>query len=125
VATSADNGNQYQAVFTGGDWVVTNPATLTVVNGLAVATTSLPAITGGVAFSAQLQAVGGGRRVTWRKTKGLLPKGVSLESNGRVRDTVPQSSTEAYFFTIRVRSALHGKRMRAVRSLTLTVLPSS
>jgi hypothetical protein len=40
VATSADNGNQYQAVFTGGDWVVTNPATLTVVNGLAVATTS-------------------------------------------------------------------------------------
>jgi hypothetical protein len=116
VVTSADNGDQYRAVFMGDDWVVTSPATLTVVDGLAVATTSLPSVTGGVAFSAQLQAVGGGRRVTWRKTKGLLPKGVALESNGTLSGTpAPRSSTEDFSFTVRVRTMSHGKRMRAVR----------
>jgi hypothetical protein len=127
VAASADTSNQYEAVFTGaGDWVVSSPATLTVVDGLAVATTSVPAATGGVAFSDQLQAVGGGRHVTWRKTRGLLPKGVSLSADGTLSGTpTPRDDTEVYGFTVRVRSSSDGKRARAVRSLTMTVLPST
>jgi photosystem II stability/assembly factor-like uncharacterized protein len=127
VVTSADTGNQYEAVFTGaGLQVVSSPATLTVADGLAVTTTVLPAATGGVAFSAQLQAVGGGKHVRWRKTKGLLPKGMSLKSNGTLSGTpTVRDSTEVYSFTVSVHSQSHGKKTRAVQSLTLTVLPSS
>jgi hypothetical protein len=51
---------------------------------------------------------------------------VSLSADGTLSGTpTPRDDTEVYGFTVRVRSSSDGKRARAVRSLTMTVLPST
>ena len=55
--------------------------TLTVL-GLHVTTASLPAVTPGVPYSEQLEALGGVAPYKWRKTAGSLPGGLHLSSTG-------------------------------------------
>jgi hypothetical protein len=68
---------------------------------LAVTTTSLPAASGGVSYSAKLAATGGYPAYTWSVTQGALPAGLSLNaSTGAItgKPTAPGTAS----FTVKV-----------------------
>jgi hypothetical protein len=73
----------------------TQQFTLTV-RGLRITTTSLPAATPGVPYSAQLAALGGDTPYKW-KTNGGLPKGLKLSKSGLISGTVTAKSTTSTF----------------------------
>jgi Putative Ig domain len=71
---------------------------------LAVTTTSLPAASGGVSYSAKLAATGGYPAYTWSVTQGALPAGLSLNaSTGAItgKPTAPGTAS----FTVGVSDA--------------------
>jgi hypothetical protein len=71
------------------------------VSTLAVTTTSLPAATGGQAYSASLAATGGISPYSWSVTSGSLPPGLTLDSStGQISGTSDVAGT--YFFKVTV-----------------------
>jgi len=92
ITLTADNGIIAEA---------TQTFTLTVL-GFDVSTLKLPAGTRGVAYSAQLAALGGTAPLTW-KANTALPSGLKLSSSGLVSGTVPTAvAAGTYRFKVRV-----------------------
>lgn len=54
------------------------------VNPVIITTSSLPAATVGVSYSATLTAIGGSPPYTWYVIEGALPTGLSLSSSGSI-----------------------------------------
>ena len=70
--------------------------------GFHVSTTKLPSGTRGVAYSAQLNALGGLAPLTWTNTT-ALPSGLALSASGLVTGTVPTTvAAGTYYFKVRV-----------------------
>jgi hypothetical protein len=96
--------------------------TLTVA-GLHVTTTSLPEARAGVAYSAQLEAVGGVPPYKWKVTAGKLPKGLRLSSTGHISGTIKAKSDPnggSFPFTVTVTE--HAKvKQKATANFTLHV----
>ena len=74
-------GNTWSLYGSGWSWNGPPPPPLT------IATTSLPAATRGVPYTAQLQAAGGFPPYTWAVTDGALPAGLSLAADGTISGT--------------------------------------
>ena len=88
-------------------------------NALHVTTTSLPAATIGVTYSATLTAAGGKTPYKWTVTSGTLPKGLKLTKNGMIKGNPPASAvTET--FTVKVKDKTHPTQS-ATATLTITV----
>lgn len=87
----------------------TKPLSITVSNDiqspLEVSTTALPDATLQVSYSATLAAVGGTAPYTWSITAGVLPPGLSLNSNTGVVSGAP-SGTGNYSFTVQVQDSV-------------------
>jgi len=64
---------------------------------LVITTTSLPAGTVGVAYSATLEATGGVPAYTWSVVSGSLPNGLSLGSSTGIISGTPTASGTSYF----------------------------
>lgn len=73
------------------------------ISPLAVTTTSLPAATGGSAYTATLAATGGVTPYSWSVTNGALPPGLSLSPAGVISGTPDVAGT--YTFTVTVTDA--------------------
>ncbi|MFL5982236.1 MAG: putative Ig domain-containing protein [Gaiellaceae bacterium] len=98
-----DNHSERQFVFTvvgGGGGVTPAPAPAPQ-PPLQITTSTLSAATTGTAYSATLDASGGGS-MTWSLTGGSLPAGVTLGANGVVSGT--PDAAGSYTFTVRVQS---------------------
>jgi hypothetical protein len=93
---------------------------LTVVPGpLTITTTSLPAATVGVAYSATLAATGGTPPYTWSIASGALPAGLTLApSTGQISGTATATGTSSFTATVTA-GAQH-----VSHALGLTVEPS-
>jgi hypothetical protein len=89
---------------------------------LEVATTALPDATGGVSYSATLQARGGQPFYTWEMTGGNLP--FSLDFSGRMGGT-PDATCTASFATldVRVTDADSPAQVATRSGITLTINP--
>jgi len=81
-----------------------------------ITTTTLPAGTVTVAYSASLSASGGGRPYVWSITAGSLPGGLTLSGDGTIAGT--PSNPGAFPFTAMVQDA---RGMTDSQPLTLTV----
>jgi hypothetical protein len=96
--------------------------TLTV-GGLQVTTTSLPALTEGVAYSQQLTATGGIGDLKWKKTA-ALPKGLKLSKSGLLSGTVRTTvASGSYTIAVQVTDSSPKPHQVAQASLTLAVSP--
>jgi Bacterial Ig-like domain (group 3)/Putative Ig domain len=95
--------------------------TLTVI-GMHITTSSLPGVTPGVAYSAQLTAVGGVPPYLWQRVSGTLPKGLKLSSTGVLSGTV---SARAYphggSFPITVKVTDHTRKVHETATATFTL----
>jgi large repetitive protein len=90
ITLTADNGIEATQTFT------------LKVLGFDVSTLKLPAGTRGLAYSAQLAALGGTAPLTW-KAKTALPRGLKLSSSGLVSGTVPTAvAAGTHTFQVRV-----------------------
>lgn|GEM_PF-1991254 len=96
--------------------------TLTVL-GLHVTTSSLPEATPRVAYSQQLEAVGGIAPYKWRVTAGSLPAGLRLSSTGVLEGKV-KPSVSGGPFPITVTVSDHTKRAHQTASAAFTLLVS-
>ena len=67
-------------------------------NPVIITTSSLPAATVGVAYSATLTATGGIPPYTWSVIAGALPTGLSLSGTGNITGT--PSATGTFNFTV-------------------------
>jgi hypothetical protein len=97
--------------------------TLTVL-GLQVATTSLPQVTPGSAYSEQLAAVGGVTPYKWKVTGGSLPRGLRLNTKGLLSGTVKArtySSGGSFPVTITVTDSTKKIHQTATAKFTLVV----
>ena len=83
---------------------------------LAVATTSLPNGTTGVAYNQQLSAINGQLPYSWTNISGALPPGLALATNGVISGTPTTVITN--IFTVQVKDATNGI---ATQSLSLAV----
>ena len=70
-------------------------------NPLVIATTTLPAATISVPYSASLTATGGFGNVTWSVASGALPTGLSLSTAGVISGTTPATGG-TFPFTVQV-----------------------
>jgi hypothetical protein len=87
------------------------------ISPLTIGTTSLPAATGGAAYTATLAAYGGAAPYTWSVTAGSLPPGLSLDaSTGVISGTPTVAGT--YDFTVTVTD---DDAMTASRALSISV----
>jgi large repetitive protein len=97
--------------------------TLTVL-GLQIATTSLPEVTLGSAYSEQLAAVGGVTPYKWKVTGGSLPKGLRLNTRGLLSGTVKARTYPhggSFPVTVTVTDSKKKVRQTAAASFTLGV----
>jgi hypothetical protein len=85
---------------------------------LAVATTSLPAATGGHSYTATLAATGGVTPYSWSVLPGTLPPGLSLSAAGVISGIPDVAGT--YAFTVTVTDA-ENPAMTAAGQLSITV----
>jgi len=100
--------------------ITTQSATLRVVATLTVTTTSLPAGTAGIAYTAPVAATGGEAPLgTWSIAAGALPAGLSLAPDGTITGipTAPGTAT----FTVRITDAAGTAATQALS--ILIVLP--
>ena len=81
-------------------FVITSSPALTVINPAGVGTTALPTAYVGTAYSGTLTPSGGLAPLTWSKTAGTLPPGLSFNSNGTLTGTPTNNGT--YNFTVKV-----------------------
>jgi hypothetical protein len=96
---------------------------LTLLVNLAVTTTSLPAGTVGVPYSAALAAAGGDGAYAWSVFDGTsLPTGLTLNSDGTITGTPTSAGTGA--FTVMVTDPTLDKMLNTLASLTLVVNPA-
>jgi len=115
VMVTDSHGNSGQQAFT-----------LVVANTLVVPAQSLPvasAPSGSTTFSysATLQATGGATPLTWSKTGGSLPTGLTLSSSGVISGQCQASATN-YPFTVQVVDSLTPSGQVATGSLSIMVL---
>ena len=89
------------------------------ISPLTMGTTSLPAATGGAAYSAVLAAYGGATPYTWSVTAGSLPPGLSLDPSTGVISGTPDV-TGTYDFTVTVTDA-ESPAVTASRALSISV----
>jgi hypothetical protein len=102
----------------------TQQFTLRVV-GLHVTTSSLPEVTPGVPYSAQLEAVGGLAPLKWKVTAHSLPAGLKLSSAGLVSGKVglkKYAPGTSFPVTVTVTDAT--KRVHQTATATFTVIVS-
>jgi len=88
-------------------------------NQVAVTTSSLPNGTSGVAYSAQLAAIGGTGPLTWSLDSGSLPAGLSLSSGGLISGTPTVSGSSTFAVSVTDGSTTATKTL----SITLAVPP--
>lgn len=74
----------------------------------AILTTSLPAGTTAVAYTAQLVAANGTAPITWRQSAGTMPPGLKLETNGLIDGVPVPGSAGTYTFSVQARNLLGG-----------------
>jgi hypothetical protein len=86
---------------------------------LSITTTSLPNGTVGQAYSAQLNASGGGTPYTWSIVLGSLPPGLSLSSGGAISGTPTQSGTSSA--TFQVKDSTYAQQQTATASLSIQI----
>jgi hypothetical protein len=101
----------------------TQQFTLTVA-GLHVTTTSLPDVTLGVPYSAQLDAVGGVAPFKWTKVSGKMPLGLKLSSTGLLSGKVAlkkYAPGTSFSIVVKVTDATPKTHQTATASLTLTI----
>src|SRR5262245_34133646 len=89
---------------------------------LLITTSSLPAGTMGVAYSATLTATGGGLPYSWSLAFGALPPGLGLSSAGVISGMPTFAGT--WTFTVRVRDVFSQTAMKAF-SITVQLPPPS
>lgn len=87
---------------------------------LAVATTTLPSATVGVAYNQNLTATGGVLPYSWSVVSGSLPAGLTLGGGGTLSGTPTSHGTNS--FRVQVRDA---KNVTAQRDLPLIILPAA
>lgn len=88
---------------------------------LQIATTSLPGAVLGVAYSAQLAAVGGKAPLQWAITRGVLATGLALNGSSGAVTGVPTSAGD-FEFDVRVTDA---ESKSSSKSFVLSVAPAS
>lgn len=118
----AGTANTYPLTITAANGNAPNATlnfTLTVINPLAITTTTLPHGIVSVPYAASLTATGGTTPYTWTLASGSLPNGLSLASNGSISGTPtgpPGSST----FTVTVTDSTNPIQT-ASKALTIVV----
>ena len=113
----------FQILFTASNGVAPNGTqifTLTVVK-LAISTTSLPTLTEGAPYSAELSVVGG--RAPYKfKLVGTLPTGLTLTKGGLISGTVPATVTPGtYTINVSVKDGTTPTAQTATGSVSLTI----
>jgi hypothetical protein len=90
--------------------------------GFYVATTTLPDARPGYSYSDQLQAAGGIAPFRWTHS-GALPKGMVMTRTGWLTGVpnLKKALPGVYTINVRVSDKLHGHRVWATKTLTLTV----
>lgn len=112
VAAGASTISAVQGSITGTTTLTVQPAVLS------ITTTSLPAGTVGVSYSATLAANGGTGPYTWSVITGSLPVGLSMSATGVISGTPAAAGTSA--FTVQVRDAAT-PAATATRSLSIVI----
>jgi hypothetical protein len=98
--------------------------TLTVL-GLHITTTSLPEASPGVAYSQQLQAIGGIPPYKWKVTAGSLPRGLRLSRTGLLSGKVnAKANPHGGSFPVTVTVTDRTKRVHQTASAAFTLLVS-
>lgn len=93
----------------------------TSVTPLSVTTASLSPATTGVAYSAQLAAVGGGGSYVWSLSAGSLPAGLTLGADGAVTGTPTAAGTSSFTVQVASGSATATKALSIVTAAPVSV----
>jgi hypothetical protein len=101
----------------------TQQFTLTVL-GLHVTTSSLPEVTQGTPYKAQLQSAGGLPPLKWSKVSGKMPAAIKLSSSGELTGTVAlkkYAPGTTFTFTVKVTDSTPKAHQVATAPVTLTI----
>ena len=93
--------------------------TFTVVDALAISTTSPPSAYVGAAYSTVLTATGGTAPFTWSLASGTLPPGLTLTSGGTISGT--PTTAGPYIFTLKATDSTASPAQTATAPISLTV----
>ena len=93
---------------------VSVPASIRIVTRLAVESSRVPAATVGAAYRAQLATGGGLAPVTWRVTRGGLPRGIRLDRRTGTLSGTPRAAG-TFRFIVEARDRLGARSTRTLR----------